>query len=78
MLNPGKHDDLSISVINVAGLTIEILQQNEILTPDDLLAILIDKTSENVKEVYYYSLSFLYLVGKLKYIPEIDTLRILK
>jgi hypothetical protein len=76
MLKLSKHTDPSLSVLNVAGLTIEILQQNKILTHDDLLASLTHQTSKNVKEVYHYALSFLYLVGKLEYIPEIDALRI--
>lgn len=76
MLNPSKHSDLSLSVLNIAGLTIEILQQNNILTYDDLLAILTNRTSESVKEVYHYALSFLYIVDKIEYIPEIDALRI--
>ena len=75
MLRPSKHTDPSVSVLNVAGLTIEILQQNDIITLDDLLAILSHRTTESVKEVYHYVLSFLYLVGKLDYIPEIDALR---
>lgn len=76
MLKPSKHIDPSLSVLNIAGLTIEILQQNEIISHDDLLVSLIHRTSENVNEVYHYALSFLYLVGKIEYIPEIDGLRI--
>jgi len=76
MLKPSKHADPSLSVLNIAGMTIEILKQNKILTYDDLLATLIDRTSESVKEVYHYGLSFLYIVGKIEYIAEIDALRI--
>ena len=76
MLKPSKHADPSLSVLNIAGLTIDILQQNKILTHNDLLASLIHRTSESVKEVYHYALSFLYIVGKVEYIPEIDALRI--
>ncbi len=76
MLKPSKHADPSLSVLNVAGLTIEILQLNKILNHDDLLASLINLTSESVKEVYHYALCFLYIVGKIEYIAEIDALRI--
>ena len=76
MLKPSKHADPSLSVLNIAGLTIEILQKNRILTHDELLASLTHQTSDSVKEVYHLALSFLYLVGKLEYIPEIDALRI--
>ena len=76
MLKLNKHNDPSLSILNLAGLIIEILQENEILNYDDLLTILTHRTSKSVKEVYHYTLSFLYLVGKLEYISEIDTLRI--
>ena len=76
MLKPSKHADPSLSILNIAGLMIEILQQNKILSYDDLLASLINRTSEGVKEVYHYALSFLYIVGKIEYIAEIDALRI--
>lgn len=76
MLKPNKHADPSLSVMNIAGLIIEILQQNNIQSHDDLLASLTSRTSESVKEVYHYALSFLFLVGKLEYIAEIDALRI--
>jgi len=76
MLKLCKHTDPSLSVLNIAGLTIEILQKNKIMTHDDLLTSLTHRTSESVKEVYYYTLSFLYIVGKIEYIPEIDALRI--
>ena len=78
MLRPSKHTDPSLSVLNIAGLTIEILQQQEILTHHELLVALTHRTSENVREVYHYALSFLYLVGRLEYVPEIDALRIAK
>lgn len=76
MLKPSKHADPSLSILNIAGLTIEILQQNMILTYDDLLMILTHRTSEEVREVYHYALSFLYIVGRIEYIPKIDSLRI--
>jgi hypothetical protein len=78
MLKPNKHTDPSLSVLNISGLMIEILQENNILTHDDLLTNLTYRTSVNVKEVYNFALSFLYLVGKLEYIPELDALRIPK
>ena len=75
MLKPHKHADPSLSVVNVAGLIIAALHKNTILAYDDLLAILTDQASAGVKEVYHYALSFLYLVGKIEYISEIDALR---
>lgn len=75
MLRPSKHADPSLSVLNIAGLTIEILQEAQILTHDELLTALSRRTSESVKEVYHYALSFLYLVGRVEYIAELDALR---
>jgi len=76
MLKPSKHVNPSLTVLNIAGLTIEILRKNDIMAHDALLASLTLRTSESVKEVYHYALSFLHLVGKLEYLPEIDALRL--
>lgn len=75
MLKPLKHSDPSLSILNVAGLIIAALQQNTILAYDDLLVILTGQASAGVKDVYHYALSFLYLVGKIEYLSEIDALR---
>jgi len=76
MLKPDKHTNPVLSVVNIAGLIIEQIKNNEIVSYDDLLNNLINQTSESVKEVFLYSLSFLYLLDKVEYIPDLDALRL--
>jgi hypothetical protein len=76
MLKPDKHTNPVLSVVNITGLIIEQIKNNEIVSYDDLLNNLINQTSESVKEVFLYSLSFLYLLDKVEYIPNLDAWRL--
>lgn len=76
MLKLDKHTNLSLSVVNVAGLIIKRLCRNGDTSYNDLLEALKKNTSESVKEVYPYALSFLYLVGRIEYISESDTFKL--
>lgn len=76
MLKPDKHTNPELSVINIAGLIIEQIKNNEIISYDDLLISLVNQTSENVKDVFLYSVFFLYLLDKIEYIPDLDALRL--
>lgn len=76
MLKPDKHTNPVLSVVNITGLIIEQIKNNEIVSYDDLLNNLINQTSESVKEVFLYSLSFLYLLDRVEYIPDLDALRL--
>ena len=76
MLKPDKHTNPVLSVVNIAGLIIDQIKNNDIVSYDDLLNTLINQTSESVKDVFLYSLSFLFLLGKVEYIPDLDALRL--
>ena len=76
MLKPDKHTNPVLSVINIAGLIIKQIKSNEIVSYDNLLISIKNQTSDSVKEVFNYSLSFLYLLDKVEYIPELDALRL--
>ena len=76
MLTPDKHTNPVLSVVNIAGLIIEQIKFSDIVSYDDLLNKLVNLTSESVKEVFLYSLSFLYLLDKIEYIPDLDALRL--
>ncbi len=75
MLKPDKHTNPVLSVVNVAGLIIEQIKTSEIVSYDDLLNNLVNLTSESVKDVFLYSVSFLYLLDKIEYIADLDALR---
>ena len=76
MLKPDKHTNPVLSVVNISGLIIEQIKNNDIVSYDDLLSNLVNLTSESVKDVFLYSLSFLYLLDKIEYIPDLDALRL--
>jgi hypothetical protein len=74
MLSLDKHSNLTVSVVNVGGLIIRILKDKQILPFDELLALLVEEVGDEVKEVYLAALSFLFLIGKVKYYQDIDSL----
>jgi len=76
MLKPNKHLDPRFSVIHVGGLILKTLKDNGIITFDELLSILMDKIDVKVKEVYLPSLSFLFLLGKIQYHQQIDSVEL--
>jgi hypothetical protein len=76
MLKPDKHTNPVLSIINITGLIIENLIKDEIISYDELLNRLIYETSESVKDVFVYSLCFLYLLDKIEYIPNLDALKL--
>lgn len=76
MLKPDKHTNPVLSVINIAGLIIERIRNDEIVSYDDLLSNLVNQTSESAKDIFLYSLSFLYLLDKIEYIPNLDALKL--
>ncbi|MBU0701198.1 hypothetical protein KKE26_07915 [bacterium] len=76
MLKPDKHTNPKLSIINIAGLIIQELKQKEIVTYSELLSSLINQTSESAKEVFLYANSFLFLLDKIEYISNLDSLRL--
>ena len=76
MLKPDKHTNPVLSVINLAGLIIKEIKDDGIVSYNDLLANLKNQTSDSAKNVFHYSLSFLYLMDTIEYIPELDALRL--
>ncbi len=76
MLRPDKHTNPVLSVANVTGLIIEQFKQEEIINYDDLIVTLVNKTSNSVKEIFPFSLSFLFILDKVEYIPDLDAFRL--
>ncbi|MCI4625511.1 MAG: hypothetical protein L3V56_06080 [Candidatus Magnetoovum sp. WYHC-5] len=75
MLVPDKHLNIQLSVFNIAAQIIKMLKERGILTFDELLSILINITdNEGVKEVFIQSLSFLFILNKIDYLKDIDSI----
>lgn len=77
MLKPHKHLNPQFSVIHVGGLILKALKESNMLTFEELLTILTDISGPKVKDVYLPSLSFLFLLGKIRYHKKIDTIELI-
>lgn len=76
MITAHKYLNLDISVINVSALIIDKLKKNNLLKYDELLGFVTDALGKGVKEVFPYALNFLFLLNKVHYLPELDTLQL--
>ena len=76
MLKPTKHTNPKLSILNIGGFVISELKENELLEYNELLHKLKGKISEEVAEEYQYALSFLFLLDKIEYITELDSLKL--
>jgi len=77
ILKPSKHTNLHYSIVNVSANILKILQENEIIKYNDLLDTLKLNIGADVIEVFTLSLTFLYIMNKIEYIKELDTIRLI-
>ncbi len=76
MLKPTKHTNPKLSILNIGGFVISELKENELLEYNELLHKLKKNISEEISEEYNYVLSFLFLVDKIEYLPNLDCLKL--
>lgn len=77
ILSPTKHSSLRYSVINVSATIIAILKENGIIEYNALLDALKNKIGKEVGEVFLLSLTFLYILRRIDYIDDLDSIRLL-
>lgn len=77
ILSPTKHSNLRYSVVNVSASIITTLKENGIIEYNDLLATLKKKVGHEVGEVFLLSLTFLYILKRIEYIDELDSIMLL-
>ncbi len=77
ILTPTKHTNIKFSVIYVAGVILKVLHDNGILKYDELKQILIKEIGINVKSRTNISLTFLYAIGKIKYLKDLDAITLI-
>lgn len=77
MITPNKYLDLNLSVINLGGIILKILNKSGMTKYDDLLGIVIVMKGENAKEMFSPTLSFLFLLGKIQYHKDLDTIELM-
>lgn len=78
MIAPHKYLDLNLSVLNLGGVILNVVKEEEVVKYDDLLDKVMLARGVNAKEVFIQTLSFLYLLGKIEYKKDIDTIEFIK
>lgn len=74
MIAPHKYLDINFSILNMGGLVLSILKEEKRLKYDELLDKIILARGDNSKEMFIQTLSFLFLLGKIDYKKDIDTI----
>lgn len=77
MLKPDKYLDFNVCVINISATIIHILLKNGISYYIEVLNQVKNIHGINSKYEFQNSLNFLYLLGKLNYYPQNDTLELI-
>ena len=78
MIAPHKYLDLNLSVLNLGGVILNVVKEEGAIKYDELLERVILARGANAKEVFIQTLSFLYLLGKIEYQKDIDTIEFIK
>jgi hypothetical protein len=78
MIRPHKFMNLQCNVINVSSKIISVLQETDIIKYDELYNKLCNSLGDDIKYIFLPSLSFLFLLGKIEYYKEIDSLELIK
>lgn len=74
MLTPTKHTNIKYSAIYIAGIILKYIQKENIVKYEDLKEILVGNLGVKAKPRLNVSLTFLFSIGKIKYIKELDAI----
>jgi len=77
MLTPTKHTKIKYSVIYISGIILKLLYNNSIMKYDELKQLLVKQLGEKAKFRLNISLTFLYSIGKIEYMKELDAITII-
>jgi hypothetical protein len=77
MLTPTKHTNIKYSVIYIAGKVLTYLQNENILRYGDIRDSLIKEIGQKAKYNFDFALTFLYSIGKIEYLNNIDAVTLL-
>lgn len=78
MIKPTKHTDIKYSVIYLSTFIMKEVMTNGVIQFEDLKQSLISNFGKKANENFDYSLSYLFLLGKIEYIPENDLIKLSK
>jgi hypothetical protein len=77
MLTPTKHTNIKYSVIYIAGKVLGFLKEETLIKYEDLKEMLVSEIGINVKNNIDYSLTFLFSIGKIEYLKNIDAITLI-
>lgn len=75
MLKPDKHTDIKFSIIYLAGVIMKLIQESGIIGYDDLKGSVAEMIGSRANENFDLTLSFLFLMDKINYVKELDSLK---
>lgn len=78
MIKPDRHINPETSVINISTFILEKLNEFYDIKYDNLLKAAQDKIGDSSKENFPYALNFLFILGKIEYIENSDSFKLLK
>lgn len=78
MIKPDKHTDIKYSIIYLSTFIMKEVMTNGVIKFDDLKESLIQNIGKKANENFEHSLSYLFLIGKIEYIPKNDLIKTAK
>lgn len=74
MIKPNKYTNLDLSLVNVGGVVLKSLCNCSVQKYEDLENYVSGVLGNNARLVFVQALSFLYIVGRINYLPSSDTI----
>lgn len=78
MLRPDKHTEIKYSIVFLSAVMMKEILDNGIIKYDDLKSSLADKIGKGINENYEYTLSYLFMLGKIEYVDKLDSIKAIK
>ncbi len=77
MLTPTKHTNVRFSVIYISGKILSYLTKETIIKYDELKEMLVNEIGVKSKNNVDYALTFLFSIGKVEYLKNIDAVKLI-
>jgi len=77
MLTPTKHTKIKYSVIYISGIILKYMQNENVVKYEELKEMLVNNLGVKAKLRLNISLTFLYSIGKVEYLKDLDAVTIL-
>ncbi len=78
MIKPDKYMNMDLSVINIGGLILKTLISRPIQKHEEVEDYVLTELGDKAKPVFLYALDFLYVLGRIRYQAETDSIKLLK